>query len=127
MPWTEQANLLLRNARHDTIIVVRTTTDFEIAEAIVGFHVQQACEKCMKAVLCARGVACRRTHDLQELHDLLIDAAVNLPVELVELVAWSPFSAVYRYEDWSESGPLDRIRAHELVQAAITWANAGVR
>lgn len=57
MPWMEQARLLLRKARQDSVIVSRAVGDLEIADEIVGFHVQQACEKCMKAVLCARGIS----------------------------------------------------------------------
>src|SRR5438046_7081287 len=78
MAWTEQARLLLRKARQDRVIVARAVTDPEIADEIVGFHVQQAGEKCMKAVLCMHEVAYRRTHDLQELYDLLTDARVAL-------------------------------------------------
>jgi antitoxin (DNA-binding transcriptional repressor) of toxin-antitoxin stability system len=56
MAWTEPARLLLRKARQDQVIVSRAVDDAEIAEEIVGFHVQQACEKCMKAVLCIRAM-----------------------------------------------------------------------
>ncbi len=64
MLWIEQARLLLRKARQDVVVVARAVDDQEIADEIVGFHVQQAAEKCMKAVLCARGISYRRTHDL---------------------------------------------------------------
>ncbi|MBI1926471.1 HEPN domain-containing protein [Candidatus Poribacteria bacterium] len=122
MPWIEQARLLLRKARQDVVIVSRAVDDPEIADEIVGFHVQQACEKCMKAVLCVRGVTYRRTHDLQELYDLLHDAGVALPDALYELVTWSPFAVAYRYEDWpAATAPVDRMRADYLVCAAIIW------
>jgi HEPN domain-containing protein len=121
MLWIEQARLLLRKARHDVVVVARAVDDLEIADEIVGFHVQQAAEKCMKAILCARGITYRRTHDLQELHDLLVDAGVALPDMIRELVTWSPFAVAYRYEDWPTLDPVDRMRAHELVRAAIQW------
>jgi HEPN domain-containing protein len=69
----EQARLLLRKARQDAVIVERAVNDIETADEIVGFHVRQAAEKCFKAVLCSHGIVYRRTHDLQELHDLLAD------------------------------------------------------
>jgi len=106
MAWTEPARLLLRKARQDQVIVSRAVDDAEIADEIVGFHVQQACEKCMKAVLCMHEVAYRRTHDLQELYDLLNDSGVSLPEALRELVEWSPFAVTYRYEEcqpWTPS------------------------
>jgi HEPN domain-containing protein len=121
MLWTEQARLLLHKARQDRVIVSRSGSDPEIADEIVGFHVQQAAEKCMKAVLCARGIAYRRTHDLQELHDLLEDAGITLPGAVRELVDWSPFAVAYRYDDWPTSDPVDRARADQLVHNAIAW------
>jgi HEPN domain-containing protein len=122
MPWTEQARLLLRKGEQDAVIVERAITDLEIADEIVGFHVQQAAEKAMKAVLSARGIAYRRTHDLQELHDLLVDNGLALPAEVVEVVAWSPFAVAYRYEDWTDSTPVDRSRGDLLTRATLAWA-----
>jgi HEPN domain-containing protein len=124
MLWSEQAQLLLRKARQDVVVVARGVEDAEIADEVIGFHVQQAGEKCMKAVLCARGVGYRRTHDLQELHDLLDDAGLDLPDAVRELVSWSPFAVAYRYDDWQATDSVDRVRAHDLVRAAITWAEA---
>ena len=60
MLWREQAYLLLRKARQDVVVVARGVDDAEIADEVIGFHVQQVAEKCMKAVLCARGVSYRR-------------------------------------------------------------------
>src|SRR4051812_47823405 len=117
MLWREQAELLLRKARQDVVVVARGVDDGEIADEVVGFHVQQAAEKCMKAVLCVRGISYRRTHDLQELHDLLDDAGLAMPAAVSELLTWSPFAVAYRYEDWLSTGVVDRVRAHVLVRA----------
>ncbi len=68
------------------------------------------------------GAAYRRTYDLQELHDLLVDAGTTPPPEVVELVEWSPFAVVYRYEDWSEPEQVNRAQAVALVVAALAWA-----
>jgi HEPN domain-containing protein len=126
MLWSEQAHLLLRKARQDVVVVARGVADAEIADEVIGFHVQQAAEKCMKAVLCARGITYRRTHDLQELHDLLHDAAIAVPDAVRELVPWSPFAVAYRYDDWPAADPVDRDRAHELVRAALTWVEGEI-
>ena len=126
MPWTEQAQLLLRKAANDGVIVARAVEDAEIADEVVGFHAQQACEKCLKAILCQHGIAYRRTHDLQELSDLLGDAGVSLPAELPELVSWSPYAVAYRYEDWPTSATVDRERAHELVKTVLAWASGSI-
>jgi HEPN domain-containing protein len=122
MQWTEQAQLLLRKAVADAVIVSRGVADSGITDEILGFHVQQAAEKCLKAVLCHQGITYRRTHDLQELADLLIDAGASVPPEIADLCAWSPFAVAYRYEDWPPSSAIDREHANELTHAAIAWA-----
>ena len=38
----------------------------DVADEPIGFHAQQAVEKCLKAALALRGVAFRKTHDLAE-------------------------------------------------------------
>lgn len=80
----------------------------------------------MKAVLAAAGVPYRRTHDPQELCDLLTDSDVTLPTEVFELAGWSPFAVAFRYEDWLEPDPVDRARARGLTIAAISWAESEI-
>jgi HEPN domain-containing protein len=45
----------------------------ESDDEAIGFHAQQAIEKCLKAVLALHEVPFRKTHDLAELVDLLRD------------------------------------------------------
>ena len=126
MTWMDQARLLLRKAEQDSVIVERGAGDLAISDEIVGFHVQQAAEKAIKAVLTARGIAYRRTHDLQELHDILVDNGITVSPEVAEAVGWSPFAVMYRYEDWASASPVDRIRAKELVLAVLHWSRAEI-
>lgn len=123
MPWMDQALLLLRKAEQDAVIVRRAVTDSEIADEIAGFHTQQVAEKYLKAVLCKAGVTYRRTHDLQELRDLLSDSGIQPPPEMEMLLEWSPYAVEYRYGEWLPSEPVDRTRACELVAAALEWAS----
>ena len=51
----------------------------ESDDQAIGFHAQQAIEKCPKAVLSAYQIAFRKTHDLVELLDLLRDEERTLP------------------------------------------------
>lgn len=53
------ARVLLAKAIDDETLVRKVSPDTDIADAIVGFHAQQAVEKLIKAVLVARGVALR--------------------------------------------------------------------
>src|SRR5436853_6586218 len=97
MPWSEQASLLQRKAQQDGLLVEHLVSDTDIAPELFGFDVQQACEKAMKAVLAAHSIAYRRTHNLEELINLIGDARVSFPDSLSEPVAWSPFAVTYRY------------------------------
>ncbi len=124
MTWKLQARLLLRKANQDAVIVRKSVTDPEIPDEVVGFHFQQGCEKSMKAVLAWYGVPYRKTHDLQELYDLLEDNQIKVPTKLEETVEWSPFAIEYRYEDWSDDAGVDRERAHSLLTLVIEWCES---
>lgn len=70
----------------------------EIADETVGFHAQQAVEKCLKAVLAFSSIPFRKTHDLQELMDLLIDNKKTLPPNAEKLDVLNPYAVLLRYD-----------------------------
>jgi HEPN domain-containing protein len=65
------ARKLLRRADADLQLVRHVVDEADIADAIVGFHAQQAVEKSIKAVLAAREVEYGKTHQLHYLVRLL--------------------------------------------------------
>ena len=67
-------------------------------EGPFGFHVQQAVEKLLKALLCQRSVKYKRTHDLEYLVTLLEDNGEKLPATPVPLSELNDFAVVYRYD-----------------------------
>lgn len=71
------ARRFLALADRDIRAFRKLSDDPEIDDEVVGFHAQQAVEKCLKAVLAKHQVELRKTHDLQLLIDLL--AQNNLP------------------------------------------------
>ena len=71
------ARRFLTLADRDIKAFRKLSDDPEIDDEVVGFHAQQAVEKCLKAVLAKHRVEQRKTHDLQRLLDLL--AKNNLP------------------------------------------------
>lgn len=71
--------LLLASARQDFAACQLLSKGVGIGDAVVGFHAQQALEKSLKAVLSARMIEFRRTHDLVSLLDLLHDNKVPMP------------------------------------------------
>ena len=82
------------------------------SDEIVGFHVQQAAEKLLKAWLAVLGVSFPLTHDLGPLLDVLVESEPDAE-EFRGLIALNPFADQFRYQAIGEEmDPLDR---HKLV------------
>ncbi len=68
----EAVRILLAKATQDELAARQLAADPRIGDAVVGFHIQQAVEKRLKALLAFYAIPYRRTHDLLELMDQLI-------------------------------------------------------
>jgi HEPN domain-containing protein len=121
----EEAQLLLRKAREDADAAAKLAADGDTADAIVGFHAQQAVEKALKAVLAASGDDFPWTHDLRYLIERLNDLKTPLPPSLHEVRVLSPWAVEFRYGETIDD-PLDREAAVALANQAIDWAEAQV-
>jgi HEPN domain-containing protein len=93
-----------------------------IADAIVGFHCQQAVEKALKAGLASREVDFPKTHDLTGLTELCRRSGLELPDEVRASRNLAPYGVQARYGS-GRSGPLDRGQAVRWATAAIAWAD----
>ncbi|HEX6508001.1 MAG TPA: HEPN domain-containing protein [Chloroflexota bacterium] len=98
-----------------------------MADALVGFHYQQAVEKLLKALLAERGVDFPKTHDLVRL--LRLTRAENYDVPAVEedLARLAPFAVTMRYETVEEVKQLDRPRVKMLVRQLRSWVEEALR
>lgn len=83
-PERAQAKLLLRKAREDQAGAQALAREPEIADALIGFHAQQAVEKALKAVLAASGDDYPWTHDVQVLLHRLETRGVEVPAAVAE-------------------------------------------
>ncbi|MGQ0665328.1 MAG: HEPN domain-containing protein [Pseudomonadota bacterium] len=95
------ANLLLRKAGQDRAAAEKLTTlggPFGPA----CFHMQQAAEKYLKALLAHRGVEYPHTHDLGVLLDMCCRIAGDLERLRDEIVTLQPYSVQMRYDDIAE-------------------------
>jgi HEPN domain-containing protein len=92
------ARVLLARAIEDETLVRKVSSDTDIADAIVGFHAQQAVEKLIKAVLAARGVAFMKSHALSYLVGLVEESEIEAPECLSEADVLSPWAVEFRYE-----------------------------
>jgi HEPN domain-containing protein len=112
----------LRFAREDLVGAEADLTDRRAhAPRHVCFGAQQAAEKAIKAMLVARQMRFPLKHDLEELANLLDDAAAELrPADLAELSEWAVAS---RYPDFDEPAWADAERAagaaRRIVEIAV--------
>ncbi len=119
------AALLSRKAAGDEDVVRRLIDDPEVVDEILGFHVQQAVEKLVKAVLVRHGVSYARTHNIAYLLTLLEQAGIEGPTGISqdELISLSPWAVQFRYDDETDA-VLDRPAARRAVEMTRAWADA---
>jgi HEPN domain-containing protein len=119
------ARVLLARAIDDETLVRKVSADADVANAIVGFHAQQAAEKLIKAVLAARGVAFMKSHALSYLVGLVEEHHIDAPLELSEADVLSPWAVEFRYEG-EEPPAFDRPAALALIEKLRTWAEGQI-
>jgi HEPN domain-containing protein len=119
----ERAELLLAKARDDETLLEEIISNEKVRDEIIGFHAQQAAEKLLKALLMAKNIPYRRTHDLRELIDLIRDNDIEFPESLMEIRTLSPFAVEFRYDyiPMEEEEEFDRQKALEMVQKLRKW------
>jgi HEPN domain-containing protein len=81
-----------------------------------GFHVQQAIEKLIKALLTQLEIEFPFTHNLNYLAKQLEKAGENLPIEVGALSNIGTYAVTHRYDDIPEFIVLDRPAAIETVR-----------
>ncbi len=119
------ANRYLVLADRDIKTMILLANVAESDDDVVGFHAQQAVEKCLKAVLSLHQIPFRKTHDLGELIDLLSDAGKPTPPEANEIDFLNPFAATFRY-DLIDLETFDRNQAKALVEKVRNWATTQI-
>ena len=119
----ERAKLLVAKARDDEILIEEVISKERVRDEIIGFHAQQAVEKLLKALLMAKNIPYRKTHDLRGLIDMIMDHGIKFPESLMEVRTLSPFAVEFRYDylPIEEELPLNRQRALEVVQKLRRW------
>jgi HEPN domain-containing protein len=120
------ARVLLERADDDIRLVRRVVDDADIADAIVGFHAQQAVEKAIKAVLAAREIEYAKTHALGYLIGLVEANEIDAPAAVLDAGELSPWAVDFRYETDDEPA-LDRRATLVLIEEIRSWAAATVK
>ncbi len=127
MPTPEEvevAHPFLRKAASDLSAARSLARDLDQDDDVVGFHVQQAVETSLKAVLAVRSSEIPRTHDLDLLTRLVAPHPSELPNELSGAKELSPWAVATRYDDIDAT--LDRGPAVEVAEKSLIWARERV-
>jgi HEPN domain-containing protein len=117
----ELALLLVRKAEGDEAILDRLLDDHDVPDDVLGFHVQQAVEKRLKAVLALNEVEYEHTHNISYLTALIEQQGVDLPEFRDEMAGLTPWAVAARYDGTFEK-VLDRTAARTLLTALEDWS-----
>ena len=109
-------------ADNDIKVFQKLADDDDIADASIGFHAQQAVEKCLKAVLALHSIKFRKKHDLGELLDLYEQHKLPLPPMTDVLDELNPYAVTLRYDLLDDIETLNRERTKKIVTAVRQWA-----
>lgn len=120
-PDREQAELLLRKADEDRVVLEALAENHDVVDAALGFHAQQAVEKALKAVLAARSDEFPWTHDLQLLLRRLDTAGVEVPSIVHDARRLTPWAVEFRYGETIDD-VLDREATVSLIGDVLAWA-----
>jgi HEPN domain-containing protein len=124
-PPIERARRLLLLAKRDITSFRALTTHPEVDISATGFFAQQAVEKCLKAVAEYHCIIFRRTHDVDELVDLLLQHAVSMPFPADQFSLLNPFAVILRYEETSYIS-MSLTEMEQLVDLAYQWASGAI-
>jgi len=118
-PANDEAKMMLELAERDykTYRLLKNSPEIHIASAL--FHAQQCVEKLMKAVLVSQGIIFRKTHNLVELSDLLMDNGVQPPMESSTLDKLSPCAIGLRYGETETE--ITKEEAETIVETVRRW------
>ena len=121
---SEEAVRLLKAAHADLRAAKLLAAHDDQANAVVGFHAQQAVEKAIKAALVASGMEIPYTHDLRFLLDVVADHNISAPQSVAEADWLTPWAVAARYG--TSEASLDRKLAVAVAEAAVNWADVVV-
>ena len=129
---TDQAARLLALAKRDKTSFRALSCHPEVDISATGFFAQQVVEKCIKAVAAYNGIVFRRTHDVDELVDLLLQHQVALPFPCGLFSVLNPFAVILRYEvishvSYASYVSISVATMAELVEQAYQWASDATR
>ena len=95
-----------------------------VADEIIGFHIQQAIEKAIKASLTRLGIQYEFTHDLSILYRQAENSGLTLPASIDAVEELTVFAVQFRYLLYQEEQGFDRNAGLSLAEEFVAWADA---
>lgn len=124
---TEPADWIAR-ARDDLRVAEVVSKTDDLPDWPAGFHLQQAAEKALKAVLIARGRTAPRTHDLEQLASVVESMEPTMAGWADRLSGLVDFGVAQRYPGVPEPSidvELAIVTVRELLRAASAACGLG--
>jgi len=119
----ELARLMLQKAQQDLEAVKSLINASNVADEIVGFHVQQTIEKALKAVLTRRGVEYEFSHDLPVFFQQVEALGIAMPASLEAVEELTGFAVQFRYTLYEDEPGFDRQAGAKLAEDFVAWAH----
>ena len=91
------ARALFQKAEHD-LKTAQIGIEHESPLDTTAFHIQQCAEKLIKALLACRGISYPKTHDLEDLLDLLPPDLTSIQSFRERLLGWNSYAVEMRYD-----------------------------
>lgn len=116
----EVAQLLLQKACEDLSAAKALIATEDQADHVIGFHLQQAVEKALKAILAKHEAEIPRTHDLEYLMESLDGIGVEIPESIASSDWLTPWGVLFRYDSYPDV--LNRDKGLNAAAASIGLA-----
>ena len=123
-PELEMALVSLEKGRQDLKAVDKWQADKDVSVEIIGFHIQQAIEKSLKAILLSCRIDFPRTHNLGLLIELCQNNGISTAAEFLQVDVFNRFAVEWRYDlspSMSDTS-LDRKEAYNTAHTIWIWA-----
>ncbi len=111
-----QVELLFIKSAEDEAVLA-----FDVSDAVFEFHVQQAIEKLLKALIAAHGKPYPFTHDLDQLIERLEDLGELFPDFGMPLQSFTPFGVLVRYDHGAPLTSQEREQFRRVVASVRTF------
>lgn len=111
----------IAKGKEDEAAAVALVERPEISDDVIGFHLQQAAEKYLKAILAIGETRPTRTHDLSVLLAEVEALGNDIPDEVREIREWSRYAVRNRYPLAETTSLRDRSAAMALLGDLRDW------